>query len=321
MKAMILAAGLGTRLRPLTLERAKPAIPLLGKPLVIRLMEKLMEHGVSEFRMNLHHLPHSIEQLFNYKPWDQLPVSFSFEQDILGTAGGLKANELVFDGGTFLMANSDIVADFPLADALAFHRDRGALATLILYPQQPPYRHSPLRIDKEGRLRNFRGTSLGGNLRPETYVFTGIHILEPEIFQFITPGIFCEINDEVYPKALTMGKPIHGFPVTGYWNDLGDPCRYLEAQKDLFLRMGPEPFVHISTRTQCHETAMLGPFVSAEAGCLIEREVVAQNTILWGNVRLNRGTQLHNCIVGSSMTVEGLHVNQIICREGSVPLV
>ena len=139
MKAMILAAGLGTRLRPLTIERAKPAIPLIGKPLVVTLIEKLIENGASDFRINLHHLPHTIEKLFNSTPWSHLPVSFSFEPQILGTAGGLKTNEAFFQSGTFFMANGDILQDFPLAEALSFHREHGALATLLLYQQDPPY--------------------------------------------------------------------------------------------------------------------------------------------------------------------------------------
>ena len=168
MKAMILAAGLGTRLRPLTLERAKPAIPLLGKPLIIRLIEKLMQQGATDFRLNLHHLPHTIENLFQSPPWDSLPVSFSHEPRILGTAGGLKANEAFFDQGTFLMVNGDIVLEFSLEEAIAFHRDRKALATLVLYPQQEPYRHSPIRVDDEGHFRHFKGIWPGNTPRAGT---------------------------------------------------------------------------------------------------------------------------------------------------------
>jgi NDP-sugar pyrophosphorylase family protein len=320
MKAMILAAGLGTRLRPLTIERAKPAIPLIGKPLVVTLIEKLMENGVSDFRINLHHLPHTIEQLFNSTPWSHLPVSFSFEPQILGTAGGLKTNEAFFQSGTFFMANGDIIQDFPLAEALSFHREHGALATLLLYQQDPPYLYSPIRIDEEGRLKNFKGISQEGYLRPETYLFTGIHILEPEIFRFIPPEIFCEINGQVYPEALRRGMPIYGFPVRGYWNDLGDPGRYLRVQMDWFQRLGIVPPIHISPETERSEKAFLGPFVSAGAGCVMEPGARVENTILWENVHLKRGASVRNCIVGSGMIIDGVHMNEIISRNGTVPL-
>jgi mannose-1-phosphate guanylyltransferase len=236
MKAMILAAGLGTRLRPLTLEIAKPAAPLLGKPLVARLIERLLREGVTDFRLNLHHIPDSVEAVFRKTPWDALPVSFSHEPEILGTAGGLKANESFFSAGTFVMANADIVMDFSLREAFEFHSERAALATMILYRQQPPFRYFPVRIDLEGHLRDFKGMCPGGDLRPETYVFTGVHILEPRIFEYIPRGRFCEINDEVYTAALARGEGIYGYPVTGYWNDLGDPTRYLAAHRDLLLR-------------------------------------------------------------------------------------
>ena len=171
MKAMILTAGLGTRLRPLTLERAKPAIPLLERPLVVHLITKLMKDDVADFRLNLHHLPHTIERIFQSTASGDLPVSFSYESQILGTAGGLKANESYFDGDTFLMVNGDIVIDFPLKEALAFHKENKPLATLILYPQSAPYSYFPMQIDEDGLLRNFKGACLGGKLRPETVRF------------------------------------------------------------------------------------------------------------------------------------------------------
>jgi len=320
MKAMILAAGLGTRLRPLTLERAKPAIPLLGKPLLVRLLEKMTETGVNGFRINLHHLPASIEKIFETPPWDRLPVSFSREEKILGTAGGLKANERFFDSGTFLMANGDIIADFVLDEAITFHRERGALATLILYPQYPPFRYTPVRIDHEGRLMGFKGAGEGGDPRPETYLFTGIHIMEPELFEFVPPGVFCEINDQVYPAALRNGKRVYGFPVSGYWNDLGDPGRYLEAQRDLFIRGRIEPPVMMDPSAGADPSANMGPFVSAGPGCKLRERSRAENAILWDRVRLNRASSVINCIIGSDVTVEGRHANSIITLGGEVSL-
>ena len=320
MKAMILAAGLGTRLRPLTLERAKPAIPLLGKPLVIRLLEKLAQHGATDFRLNLHHLPRTIEDLFQDDPWDSLPVSFSYEPHILGTAGGLKANEAFFDQGTFLMVNGDIVMEFPLEEAVAFHRQREALATLVLYPQQAPYRHSPIRIDEEGRFRNFKGIWPGGNPRVETYVFTGVHILEPEIFRFIPEGQFYEINDQVYLHALRNGMNVYGFPVEGYWNDLGDPKRYLEAQKAMFTREASTLPVYISPDASLDDRVAFRPFVSVGPGCVLERDCFVENSILWDEVCVRSRASVRNSIVGANMTVEGDCIDRIVTRNGEVPI-
>jgi NDP-sugar pyrophosphorylase family protein len=314
MKAMILAAGLGTRLRPLTLEIAKPAAPLLCKPLALRLIEWLTREGATDFRLNLHHLPDSIREVFRTTPWDALPVSFSYEPEILGTAGGLKANEAFLRGETFLMANADIVADFSLQEALAFHRKRGALATLILYRQEPPFRYFPVRIDQECRLRNFKGMCPGGALRPDTYVFTGVHILEPAIFQYIPDGRFCEINDEVYPGALANGEKILGFPVKGYWNDLGDPARYLEAQRDLFLRMGSEPRICSSVDVEIASDATVGPFVSLGKGCVIEAGTVVENAVLLDHVVVRKGSAVRNCIIGPGVEANGRYDTKVITR-------
>jgi len=321
MKAMILTAGLGTRLLPLTLERAKPAIPLLGKPLVIRLMEKLAESGVTGFRLNLHHLPGTIETIFHSPSWSDLPVSFSYEPQILGTAGGLKANESFFDDGTFLMVNGDIVTDFPLQEALSFHKENKALATLILYPQSPPYSDYPVCIDQDGLLRNFKGACEGGNLRPETYVFTGMHILEPAIFSLIPQGIYWEINDQVYPQALNAGKRILGFPVEGYWSDLGNPSRYLRTQADLMLREGTDPKTHIAPEATMSTGSIVGPFVSVAPGCVLESDSRIENAVLWEGVRVSKNCSVTNCIIGSHVTVDRDRSNTVITRNGEAPIV
>jgi len=320
MKAMILAAGLGTRLRPLTLERAKPAIPLLGKPILVRMIERLMEQGATDFRINLHHLPRTIEEIFEKPSWEDLPASFSHEPRILGTAGGLKANESFFDQGTFLMVNGDVVFDFPLAEAIAFHVESQALATLVLLPQAQPYSYVPVRINQEGLLWDFKGAGKRGNPAPEAYLFTGIHILEPDILDFIPSSEFHEINDQVYPEALQSGRRVCGFPVQGYWNDVGDPVRYLEAQRSMLSRSGVNDLAYISPEAKAFNRAAVGPFVSAEAGCILEAGSHASNAVLWENVRLRQGSSARNCIIGSDMIVEGQYINRIVTRNGEIEL-
>jgi NDP-sugar pyrophosphorylase family protein len=286
----------------------------------VRLIERLEREGVSDFRLNLHHIPDSVEAVFRTPPWDALPVSFSYESEILGTAGGLKANESFFSECTFLMANADIVMDFPLQEALDFHREHEALATMILYPQKPPFRYFPMRIDQDGRIRDFKGMCLGGDLRPETYVFTGVHILEPRIFDYIPEAGFCEINDEAYRTALAKGEMIFGYPVEGYWNDLGDPARYLEAQKDLLLRESMKRHTCISPDAQVAESAVVGPFVSAGKGCVIEPGGTVENSILWEDVRITSSAVVRDCIVGSKVTLDGHFSGIVITRNGEAQI-
>jgi NDP-sugar pyrophosphorylase family protein len=320
MKAMILTAGMGTRLRPLTLERAKPAVPLLGRPLVVRLVETLSEMGVTGFRLNLHHLPDSIRSVFSTPPYDLLPVSFSYEPRILGTAGGLKANESFFDGDIFLMSNGDIVADFRLEDAIDFHRERNPIATMILYRQCAPYRHTPVRIDADFRIQGFKGRPFAGALTDETYGFTGIHIIDPRVFEFMPSGVFHEINDQVYPLLMDKGMDILGFPVEGYWNDLGDPGRYLEATKDLLQRSRYVGGSYVSTDALVRPGAQVGRGCSVEAGCVLEPGVRVEDCILWEGATVKRDVSLSRCIVGGCVTVKHDCHGKIITINGETPI-
>lgn len=318
---MLLTAGLGTRLRPLTLERAKPAIPIVGKPIIIRLIEKLSRAGVSEFRMNLHYMPHSIESIFaDAVHANKHEVSFSFEPSILGTAGGLKANERFFREGTFIMVNGDIVFDFDLSRALEFHRSQRALATMILRPQERPYQFYPVFTDSEGRLSHFKQDPPPEVETQQACVFTGIHILEPEIFDYIPAGVFCEINDAVYPAVIRKGLPILGFVVQGYWNDVGNPVRYLEAHRHLLSTFHPAIKLRDEVDVVIEEGASVGSAVWAEKGCLFKSGSHAQDCILWENVTLERRATLKSCIVGADVTVDKSHENCVITRRGSYPI-
>ncbi len=321
MKAMVLAAGLGTRLRPLTLECAKPAIPLSGQPLMCRLIERLRAEGVTEFRLNLHHLPHTIERVFESDSETDWPVSFSFEPEILGTAGGLKANESFFDDEPLIMVSGDIVLDFPLKEALAFHRSSGAIATLVLRPQKPPYQFTPLQMDKDGRLDNFSGLGLDNAPESVTYLFASVHILEPRIFDYIPPGRFWEIIKQAYPAAIAEGEAVLGYSVgQGYWNALDDAVRYLQAQRYLLRKEQDDRSTFYSTQAQIFPLTQLGPFVSIEEGCVVESRARVENSILWRNARVRSGISLKNCIIGSGVTIDADCTNRVVTRNGETSL-
>lgn len=318
MKAMILTAGFGTRLLPLTLERAKPAVPMLGEPLVTRLLRKLQKQDISQFRLNLHHLPHTISRIFDNMD-SEFSVSFSTEAEILGTAGGLKANEAFFDE-TFIMVNGDIVAQFPLLPAVEFHRQHGALATMLLYEQHPPFKYFPVKIDGENRLVNFKNAAPSDEATPETYVFTGIHILDPKIFTYIPEKIFCDINGDIYPKALVNKEKIYGFPVKGYWNDVGDPLRYLQAQRDLFILEKSSPYVQSAESVSISSGSVAGPFVSAGDHCILEPGSSVKNSILWDRVVVHKGADVQNSVIGSDVELKGTICNKIVTVNGEIDI-
>ena len=317
MKAMVLAAGLGTRLRPLTLERAKPAIPVCGKPLILRTLEYLNAQGVSSFRLNLSWLPESIVALFDVKRRGSFDVGFSHEPQILGTGGGLKANESFFQSDTFMMVNGDILFDFAVDKAFDFHHKNRPLATLLLAPQRPPFRFTPLRMDYDYNITNFMENPVSDVLRPETYVFTGIHIIEPEIFYYIDSVGFQEIISHAYKRGLKCGRRILGFRVDGYWNDLGNPSGYLGAVQGVLQgRLGDsavDSFIAPSSRIL---SGALARNSSLESGCVIGEGSQVIDSIVWENSVIEKDSQVVNCIVGGGVKVSGIRQNEVITRNG-----
>ncbi len=315
MRAMILTAGLGTRLRPLTLELAKPAAPLCRKPIILRLAQYLEAQGVEKFRLNLHHLPETIEEVFQ---GTQLDVSFRFEPKILGAAGGLKNNEDFFENKPFLMVNGDIFTTCPLKPLIDFHLRERPLATLGLIEQKPPYAHFPVRINKEFELFDFKGSTIKGVPRSEVFVFTGVHVLDPEIFQYIPKSEPYDINSQVYVNAMKAGERVCGFPIKGYWNDLGDPNRYLRAHMDLLSGVaGPLNEIPIAHDATIDPSARIGPTSVVDNGCVVGASTVIENSVLWPDVKIYGSTKLNNCIVARSVKITGNHSNKIITNNGT----
>ena len=225
MKAMILAAGLGTRLRPLSLEIPKPVIPVLGRPLCGYAMEFLLGHGAESFVLNLHHGPETVREKVTSWAADRFPVQFTHEPEILGTGGGIGNAREYLRGGTFVTANSDAVARFPLGEALARHRTNGALATLALFPDRWK-RYTPVRVREDGRIAGFGSTAPSGAFEG---FYTGYLIAEPELLDRIPRGRpSCIIRDTLVP-LIAMRAPICAFMTEGAFLDFGTPEDYLRG--------------------------------------------------------------------------------------------
>jgi NDP-sugar pyrophosphorylase family protein len=281
------------------------------------LIERLRDNGVTDFRLNLHYLPDTIERAFESGTEEDWQVSFRFEPEILGTAGGLKASEAFFNDEALLLVSGDIVMDFSLDDALKFHKNSGALATLVLRPQMPPYHFTPLHMDEAGRLSNFKGSDPDSDTRNTTYLFASVHILSPRIFDYIPNGRFSEIFLDAYPAAIAKGETVLGFPINeGYWNALDNASRYLDAHRYLFSKEYPDRLVFKSPEVQIHPRTRLGPFASLEPGCVVESGAEAENSILWRNSTLKSGVSAKNCILGSDMAIDADCMNKVVTKNG-----
>jgi mannose-1-phosphate guanylyltransferase len=321
MKAMVLAAGYGERMKPLTWNRAKPALPLLNRPSILHLLEHLAKSGISQVMLNLHYRPDTIRALEPRIKELGLRVGFSEEAVILGTGGGLKNAEPYLSDGTLVMVNSDFVTDCPILLALEFHKQSRALATLVLTPFSEGTEYGAVEMDQGGRIVRIAGRP-GSDTGKPRYHFTGIHILEQQIFNEIPRGVKSEINREVYPRLIEGGARISGYVHQGFWRELGTPQRYLDGSLDLLAR-GDSGFLQrtrvregvysATPLSELHgkvESAFLaGTKVRMEEGAFaagavlgdrvhLSRGASLTRAVLWDDVKVGEQSSLDECIVG-----------------------
>lgn len=248
MKAMILAAGLGTRLRPLTDTMPKPLLPVEGTPLIVWNLLLLRAGGIRHVIINVHHLGHLIEEaLGDGSRWD-MEVRYSHEPILLGTGGGLKAAERFFEMQPFLAINGDTLIELNVKAVIEFHQSHGGVATLVL--RDDPHAAQWGAVESDGQNRIFRingrGTSRSDSPGPLLErMFAGVHILHPSVLKGAPPGTPFSIIDS-YTNELARGARMYGFVHAGYWSDIGTVERYRQAQADaeaglisLFSRTSP----------------------------------------------------------------------------------
>ena len=277
MRAMVLAAGLGTRLRPLTHEIPKPVVPVLGKPLCCWVMEFLREHGATAFLLNLHHGPEAVRERVLSWAGGRFPVEFTFEPRILGTGGGIWNAREFLRGGTFVTANSDAVARFPLGDAVARHRESGALATLVLFPD-PEQRYTPVRVREDGGIAGF-----GANTPPGAFegFYTGYQVVEPELLAHIPPGRPSCIIRETYEPLIARGAPVFAHTASGSFLDFGTPSDYLRGTLALLAERGGDPRGFVHPRASVGTGAVVGPDAVIEEGATVGNGATVRRAIVW----------------------------------------
>ena len=228
MKAMILAAGLGERMFPLTLTAPKPVLPVLGRPLILEILRSLAFQGWTSVAVNLHHLPGPLEEVLAEAPGVGIRhVHLSPEARILGTAGGLRhAARFLRGAGTILVRNADFLADMDLAGAAAAHRASGCPATLVLAPERAGY--SVVEVDDAGRVLSLAGEPKADPARVAgRRLFTGLHFIEEEILDAIPGPGASDIVRDVYRRLAAEGR-LASFDHAGHWFDFGTPIDFLE---------------------------------------------------------------------------------------------
>ena len=231
MKAFILAAGLGTRLRALGLNLPKVMVPIGGQPLLQHHFDWLRQQGVTEFILNLHYLPETITNYFGDGSKFGVKITYSHEPELLGTAGAVKKMDAALRAGTFLVVYGDNLIRLDLAPLRELHRQRGAQATLALYASAEPWTGGVVETDATGKILRFREKpdrkEISTNL-----INSGIYLLEPTVLDAIPAGQFCDFGKDVFPKMLAAGKPLYAMKPKAYIHDIGTPERLALAQQD-----------------------------------------------------------------------------------------
>ncbi len=303
MKAMILAAGFGTRLFPLTIDRTKPAIPFLGKPLVGYVAQYLATYGFNDIVVNLHHEPDSVRRALGDGSDFGVNIRYSVEEPaILGTAGALDHAREMLDGETFLVVNGKIITDIDLAKAIESHRRSGAIATMVLLPNRSFERFTVVETE-DGRVTGF------GDMADQTaaddrdtakppLMFTGIQILEPQVFDYIPRGVYSDIVPTFYNPAIAAGENINAYVAEGRWFELSTIPRYL----DISLNM------------------LNGQDVCIGRDCRIDSNSSVRNSVIWDNVSVNAGARLERTIVADGVDIPAgrEYINAAIVRADMI---
>jgi NDP-sugar pyrophosphorylase family protein len=230
---MVLAAGLGTRLRPLTETLPKPLLPVAGRPLLEWNLLLLKRHGITEVIINLHHLGEQIVRTLGDGARLGLRLAYSHEPTLQGTGGGIKQAAPFMKDGPFLVLNGDTLSECDLTTLIAAHRASGALATLAVRDDPEATTWGPVTLNAHGRILQINGKPPLAEPRAAlpACMFAGIHVVEQAVLDAIPAGPGSIID--VYCRLLRQRRPLHGYRMSGYWSDIGDPERYAQAQQDV----------------------------------------------------------------------------------------
>jgi NDP-sugar pyrophosphorylase family protein len=309
MRAMILSAGYGTRLWPLTEDRTKPAIPIMGKPLVGYVAEYLARYGCDEIVVNLHHRPESVRHALGDGSKFGVQLTYVEEPEILGTSGAIDNARSLFEADTFIVVNGKIITDIDLSAALETHRRTAAIATLVLLPNAACEKFSIVKTSA-GCLTGFGGMPDASEFSESNppFMFTGIQILEPRILNYIPRGIFSHSTTDVYPKAVAAGERVSVHIADGRWFELSTMQRYLDVSLLLLGERGDR-----------EET------LSAGVGCEISETAEVTESVLWDNVKVASGARVRRAILADNVEIaagEVLENVAVVCAslvEGKIP--
>jgi NDP-sugar pyrophosphorylase family protein len=318
MKAMILGAGIGSRLDPLTRSLPKPLVPIVGKPVMGHLVDLLKKHGVTEIMVNVQYLGQTIIDTLGDGSSYGIPIHYSREDKLWGDAGGVKRTEAFFREGsgkddTFLVIGGDDLTDTNLTTIITAHKEKGATATLGVTPVEDPSEYGIVVTDDNGFITRFQEKPKKGEAF-SNLANTGIYVLSTKVFDHIPAETFFGFGNNVFPALLDAGEPMLAVPSDAYWKDVGNLAIYRQSQRDcvdgkVAVRL-PEGASLVDNCVVCAGATVDGEiadYTVVGAGAVVEAGAVVKNSILWDGAVVQRGTYLENCVVGTGVTVGSTH--------------
>lgn len=343
MKAVVMAGGEGSRLRPITANRPKPLVPIGNQPIMEHILGLLHRHGIDDVVCTLHYLADEIQSYFDDGSDWNMRLAYSVEDTPLGTAGSVKkAESLLRDGpddGTFVIISGDALTDCDLTRAIEFHKAKKSLATLILYRVESPLEFGVVITDESGRVVRFLEKPSWSEVFSDT-VNTGMYILEPEIFDYMEPGRAYDWSQDIFPALLREGKPMYGYVMKEYWCDVGTLGQYRDAQEHLLsgrtslpvtgdqvdpgVWLGANchideqaqiiPPICIGRNTKVKAHARIGPYTVIGDNCLVEEAANVERSVVWDSTYIGPNVGVHSAIVCSKATIK----RDTVVREDAV---
>jgi mannose-1-phosphate guanylyltransferase/phosphomannomutase len=329
MKAVVMAGGEGTRLRPLTSNQPKPMVPIVGKPCMEHILELLRSHGFDDIIVTVAFLPQAIRGYFGTGESLGVKLEYSVEEFPLGTAGSVRQGVRGFDEA-FLVISGDALCDVDLSALVSFHRERGAAVTIGLKSVENPLEFGIVVLDDEGRIERFLEKPSWGQVFSDT-INTGIYVVEPEVMRHVPADRPFDFSKELFPLLLDMGRPLYGHVFDGYWQDIGDLDQYRQANFDALdehvklqipgIRLRGNVWlgegVEVDDLEAIDGPAYLGNYcrISPEA-TVDEYSVLSASVVLREHARTSRSVLDTSTYVGRSAVVEGAIVGRR-CDIGS----
>lgn len=339
MKAVVMAGGEGSRLRPLTIQRPKPMVPIVGKPVMEHILNLLKRHGITEVVVTVQYLASNIEDYFGNGSQFGMRITYSREDVPLGTAGSVKNAEGHLTE-PFLVISGDALTDYDLTEVIKYHHEKKSLATLLLAHVHNPLEYGVIITNEDGHITQFLEKPSWGEVFSDT-INTGIYVLDPKIFTYFEKNKQFDFSQELFPQMLKQGDPIYGYVAPkGYWCDVGNLSEYMRANADALQGLVDidipakniggniwcEEGVEIAPEAQLYGPIYLAHDCKVRSGAIIhgpstighyaiiDERAQVDRSIVWNNSYVGERSELRGAIVGSSTSIK----SKAVMFEGSV---